>query len=224
MQSSQPNTISSSSYGLPLTCVCPPKPMMTGLNVYGSGVSTIPTIGHTYGQSTVYTVPGKIIPREKNNSFYLSCWKKIWQTRMMCKQDNRNIVSINVSFRKYACRSGSSTVRYWTSYTTQFIRYSSIINTDCHLLSNNSMKSINWCSHAYSCSLLNTLTTNRQSNYCAGLEINFSSITLDIVEVILTCRVWTYLILLCILGSIQIRIAVSRNHGMHLFIQIYRIH
>ncbi len=58
MQSEQPNIISSSSYGMPLSCVCTPN-VNTGLGIYGSGISTVPTMGYSSGQSIVYTVPGK---------------------------------------------------------------------------------------------------------------------------------------------------------------------
>ena len=58
MQNEQPNVISSSSYGMPLSCVCTPN-TITGLNAYGSGISTIPTVGYSSGQTSVYNVPGK---------------------------------------------------------------------------------------------------------------------------------------------------------------------
>lgn len=51
--------ISSSSHGMPLSCVCTPNPL-TGLGVCRSGTSTI---GCTPGLSAVYTVPGKIKQR-----------------------------------------------------------------------------------------------------------------------------------------------------------------
>lgn len=57
MQNGQPATIPSSSYGVPLTCVCAPN-QNAGLGAYGSGVSTMPTIGQSPGQTTVYNVPG----------------------------------------------------------------------------------------------------------------------------------------------------------------------
>jgi hypothetical protein len=58
MQSEQPNIISSSSYGMPLSCVCS-QHSNTGLGIYGSGISTVPNIGYSTGQSMVYNVPGK---------------------------------------------------------------------------------------------------------------------------------------------------------------------
>jgi len=58
MQNEQPNIISSSSYGSPLSCVCTPN-SITGLGAYGSGISSIPTIGYSPGQSTVFSVSGK---------------------------------------------------------------------------------------------------------------------------------------------------------------------
>jgi len=58
MQNEQPNIISPSSYGMPLTCMCTPN-SMSGLGAYGSGISTIPTMGYSAGQSTVFNVPGK---------------------------------------------------------------------------------------------------------------------------------------------------------------------
>jgi hypothetical protein len=61
MQSAQPNILSSSSYGLPLSSVLASNPM-AGLGMYGSGVSTVPSYGYSSGQTTVYNVPGK----EKN--------------------------------------------------------------------------------------------------------------------------------------------------------------
>jgi len=60
MQNGQPTAIPSASYGIPLSCVCTPN-QSAGLGVYGSGVSTIPTIGQSVGQSTVFNVPGKQI-------------------------------------------------------------------------------------------------------------------------------------------------------------------
>jgi hypothetical protein len=58
MQNGQPSTIPSSSYGMPLTCVCTANPT-AGLGAYGAGISTVPTMGHSAGQSIVYNVPGK---------------------------------------------------------------------------------------------------------------------------------------------------------------------
>jgi hypothetical protein len=58
MQGGHPSSISSSSYGMPLTCVCTPN-QIPGLGSYGTGISTIPTMGQSAGQSTVYNVPGK---------------------------------------------------------------------------------------------------------------------------------------------------------------------
>jgi hypothetical protein len=57
MHGGQPTTITPSSYGTPLTCVCTPN-RPTGLGAYGTGLSTIPTIGQSAGQSLVYNVPG----------------------------------------------------------------------------------------------------------------------------------------------------------------------
>lgn len=62
-QSEQPNVLASSSYAMPLSCVCTQNPL-AGLGVYGSGISTVPTMGYSTGQSTVYTVPGKSITIE----------------------------------------------------------------------------------------------------------------------------------------------------------------
>jgi hypothetical protein len=59
MQNGQPSTISSSLYGMPLSCVCTPN-QIAGLGAYGSGVSTIPAIGQSSGQTTVYNVPENI--------------------------------------------------------------------------------------------------------------------------------------------------------------------
>ena len=67
-QSEQPNVLASSSYGMPLSCVCTQNPL-AGLGVYGSGISTVPTMGYSAGQSTVYTVPGKSKTTEKENKF-----------------------------------------------------------------------------------------------------------------------------------------------------------
>ena len=58
MQNGQPSTLSSSAYGLPLTCVCAPN-QLAGLGAYGSGLSTIPTLGQSLGQSLLYNIPGK---------------------------------------------------------------------------------------------------------------------------------------------------------------------
>ena len=58
MQNGQSVPMSPSLYGTPLTCVCTPN-QTTGLGGYGSGISAMPTIGQSAGQSTVYTVPGK---------------------------------------------------------------------------------------------------------------------------------------------------------------------
>jgi hypothetical protein len=58
MQNEQPNIISASSHGIPLSCVCSPNPMV-GLGAYGSGISSIPTMYPSSAQSMVYSVPGK---------------------------------------------------------------------------------------------------------------------------------------------------------------------
>jgi len=58
MQGGQPSTITPSSYGTPLSCVCTPN-QAAGLGAYGSGLSAIPTIGQSGGQSMVYNIPGK---------------------------------------------------------------------------------------------------------------------------------------------------------------------
>ncbi len=58
MQNGQPSTITPSSYGMPLTCVCTPS-QAAGLGAYSGGLSTIPTMGQSGGQSMVYNVPGK---------------------------------------------------------------------------------------------------------------------------------------------------------------------
>jgi hypothetical protein len=58
MQNGQPVPMSPAFYGTPLSCVCTPN-QTAGLGAYGSGISTMPTIGQSAGQSTVYTVPGK---------------------------------------------------------------------------------------------------------------------------------------------------------------------
>ncbi len=73
MQNGQPSTLTPSSYGMPLTCVCTPN-QAAGLGAYGSGLSTIPTMGQSAGQSMVYSVPGKkliltIFMRTKENSY-----------------------------------------------------------------------------------------------------------------------------------------------------------
>lgn len=74
MQNTHPATLSSSAYGLPMSYVCPPNPL-TGLDAYGSGISTYPMAGQTYGQSAVFNVPGKRIrPMRESiewNSFLL---------------------------------------------------------------------------------------------------------------------------------------------------------
>lgn len=57
MQGGQPTTITPSSYGTPLTCVCTPN-QVAGLGAYGAGLSAVPTIGQSTGQSMVYNVPG----------------------------------------------------------------------------------------------------------------------------------------------------------------------
>lgn len=59
MQNGQPNALGGSSYGMPLTCVCTPN-QNAGLGAYGSGTSSIPMMGQTAGQSTVYNIPGMI--------------------------------------------------------------------------------------------------------------------------------------------------------------------
>lgn len=58
-QNTQPSTISSSSYAMPLSCVCSPNSTV-GLGGYGSGITTIPTVGYSSGQSLVYTVPENV--------------------------------------------------------------------------------------------------------------------------------------------------------------------
>jgi hypothetical protein len=58
MQGGHPTTITPSSYGTPMTCVCTPN-QAAGLGAYGSGLSAVPTIGQSAGQSMVYNVPGK---------------------------------------------------------------------------------------------------------------------------------------------------------------------
>jgi hypothetical protein len=50
--------MSPSLYGMPLSCVCTPN-QTVGLGAYGSGISSIPTVGQSAGQSTVFNVPGK---------------------------------------------------------------------------------------------------------------------------------------------------------------------
>jgi hypothetical protein len=42
-----------------LSCVCSQN-SNTGLGIYGSGLSAVPTLGYSSGQSMVYTVPGTI--------------------------------------------------------------------------------------------------------------------------------------------------------------------
>lgn len=68
MQNEQPNVLASSSYGMPLSCVCHPNPL-AGLATYGSGTSAVPTMGFSAGQSSVYTVPGIHHRRRKQNSY-----------------------------------------------------------------------------------------------------------------------------------------------------------
>jgi hypothetical protein len=58
MQNGQPTPMSPSLYGMPLSCVCTPN-QTVGLGAYGSGISSIPTVGQSAGQSTVFNVPGK---------------------------------------------------------------------------------------------------------------------------------------------------------------------
>ncbi|CAF2479362.1 unnamed protein product [Rotaria sp. Silwood2] len=59
MQGGQPNTISPSIYGTPLTCVCTPN-TMGGLAAYGSGVSTVPAFGQSTGQTAIFNVPDNV--------------------------------------------------------------------------------------------------------------------------------------------------------------------
>jgi len=60
LQSDQSNAIASSTYGVPLSCVCSPN-TVTGLSSYGSGLSVIPNVGYSGGQTQTQTfnVPGK---------------------------------------------------------------------------------------------------------------------------------------------------------------------
>lgn len=58
MQNGGPSTISTSSYGMPLSCVCQSQ-TLGGLGGYAGGITTIPTMGQSCGQATVYQVPGK---------------------------------------------------------------------------------------------------------------------------------------------------------------------
>jgi len=69
MQNEHSNILSSSSYGLPLSCVCAPNSTV-GLNAYGSGISSIPTIGYSPGQSTVFSVSGKWFEETKTMHDY----------------------------------------------------------------------------------------------------------------------------------------------------------
>ncbi|UJR10079.1 hypothetical protein I4U23_014301 [Adineta vaga] len=55
MHDGYPNTISSSSYGAPLSCVCSRNPTI-GLGAYGSSIATIPTVGFPPGHSSVFNV------------------------------------------------------------------------------------------------------------------------------------------------------------------------
>lgn len=57
MQNPLTNSLPSSSYGVPMSCVCTPN-QSTGLGVYGSGLSMVPTMGQSAGQSTVFNIPG----------------------------------------------------------------------------------------------------------------------------------------------------------------------
>ncbi|CAF3370730.1 unnamed protein product [Rotaria socialis] len=59
MQNGQPSTLPSSSYGVPLTCVCTPNKNV-GLGAYGSGVSTTPVVGQSPGQTMVYNIPENV--------------------------------------------------------------------------------------------------------------------------------------------------------------------
>ena len=40
--------------------------ILTGLDAYGTGMTTIPTYGQTYGQSAVYNVSGKMFTESIN--------------------------------------------------------------------------------------------------------------------------------------------------------------
>ena len=57
MQGGQPNAITSTNYGMPMTCVCTPN-QPVGLGAYGTGLSAVPTMGQAPGQTMVYNVPG----------------------------------------------------------------------------------------------------------------------------------------------------------------------
>ncbi|CAF4929050.1 unnamed protein product, partial [Rotaria magnacalcarata] len=59
MQNGQPSTLPSSSYGVPLTCVCTPN-KNPGLGAYGSGVSAMPVAGQSPGQTIVYNIPENV--------------------------------------------------------------------------------------------------------------------------------------------------------------------
>ncbi|CAF3408894.1 unnamed protein product [Rotaria socialis] len=59
MQSGAANTISSSSYGMPYSCVCHSQ-TIAGLGGYSGSITTVPTVGHSCGQSMVYQVPANV--------------------------------------------------------------------------------------------------------------------------------------------------------------------
>ncbi|CAF2124828.1 unnamed protein product [Rotaria magnacalcarata] len=59
MQSGATNAISSSSYGMPYSCVCHSQ-TIAGLGEYGGSITTVPTVGHSCEQSMVYQVPGNV--------------------------------------------------------------------------------------------------------------------------------------------------------------------
>lgn len=64
MQNAHPATLSPSVYGLPMSHVYPPH-ISTGLDAYGSGISSYPTVGQSYGASTVFNVPGKCVETQR---------------------------------------------------------------------------------------------------------------------------------------------------------------